>query len=312
MKQLIEQLERLSGRKVILTEMPGAKELAVVEYLRTHPGATEKQISTDVWGPIRNQKSNPAAALGIRRALRNGSIRRDETQRPIKYYVAGQQVTPQPSSSEVVPQVNKSTEPSESTIPLTGPKKTYDEYVKIITDYLKAYPGIAVKELFNFFPTQISAVPVLQKMLKTGLIVKDANQRPALWYVKGMEPAGSNTTIQPKQIRVGNVKELLKQIASDLEYFRPDGKRGNDIDINENLLLVSKDFRYLGRWEDDEEDGQEEYEDNDHRIWAHGEYKKYFNMFKEWAKKHSWYNKVELRLDTSEKDWCYFEIRIKK
>ena len=53
-------------------------------------------------------------------------------------------------------------------------------------------------------------------------------------------------------------------------------------------------------------------ENNDQRIWAPGEYKRYSKMFVEWAKKFPWYKKVDLQLSTSEKDWCEFTISLKK
>ena len=320
MNKLIEKLEKLTNKKVILTE-ESPKQNAVVEYLKTHPGATIPQMSLDIWNKDYDKLKGTSLVTTVVRtigaAFENGLIFRDEAVKPYKYYARSIKLPKDGVKRDLKygtkpGRFSQTPQTPEPIVPIVAQKRTYDEYVKLITDYLKVHVGIPVKDLFQFFPTQISAVPVLQKMLKTGVIVKDNNQRPALWYLKGTEPTGANTTIQPKAPRLGNIKELLNKIASDFEYFRPDGERGNDIDINEKYLEVTKDFRYLGRWVDDYEDEQEDYEDNDQRVWASGEYERYFKKFKEWAKQYPWYKKATLDLDTSEKDWCYFSIKIKK
>lgn len=106
---------------------------------------------------------------------------------------------------------------------------------------------------------------------------------------------------------------MINQIFDDLKSFKPDNKRYNDIEQYIDSVTVS--FRHLGNWEDDEEDSYDEEdeswrEDNDNQIWARGEYQKYKRLFNEWASKYSWYNKVTLGLDTSEKNWCEFTIEI--
>lgn len=114
---------------------------------------------------------------------------------------------------------------------------------------------------------------------------------------------------------------LLKQIDDDFRSFRPGGE---DKEISVDSDTVTAGFRYLGDWEDDEEsafehedEDSDDYdpdwrEDNDNQIWAEGEYKRFFNYFKDWAKNYSWKKYVDLDLDTSEKNWCYFTISLKK
>lgn len=384
---LVEKLEKLVGKKIVLLEMPGLKQNELIAYLTAHPGATEKEMSNAIWG-----RMTASAQMGIRRAMSSNLIRRDTTQRPMKYYAVAQVQQPKQVVQPVAPQAEPErqkrsaadlvaflTQHPGATTPeivqgvwnrdyyklkgtslLMAPiqmmqralknrlitrdetktpykyyaagtqttamqaqnqvagKKTYEEYVKLIIKYLTKHPGAAVKDLFQFFPTQISAVPVVQKMLKVGLIVRDMSQKPAKWYVKGTQPSNVSTVIPPKVTRVGNKQELLKQIAADFKSFLG----YEDVEINENS--VSKSFRDLGDWIDDEEDSYEkddpdsdEYdpgwrEDNDNKIWAPGEYKRYAIKFRDWAKGHSWYKKVDLEIETGEKSYCDFTITLKK
>ena len=132
----------------------------------------------------------------------------------------------------------------------------------------------------------------------------------------------------------GAMDSLLDKIKSDLESFRPQGHRG-DIEIfrkypvNETeqfteYTAVTSEFRHLGHWIDDEESAHEFEdpesdrfdegwrEDNDQRVWAPGEYKRFKAMFTDWAKGYPWFDKVTLDLETSEKDYCEFIVKIKK
>lgn len=104
-------------------------------------------------------------------------------------------------------------------------------------------------------------------------------------------------------------EQLLQAIESDLNRFRPGGYSMKD-DVNVEDDRVSIGFRDLGRWMDDEQDGQDEYEDNDYRIWAPGEYDKYAKIFQTWASNKSWYNQVKLKVNTSEKDWSEFSVKV--
>lgn len=124
--------------------------------------------------------------------------------------------------------------------------------------------------------------------------------------------------ILPKKISAKQSKayDLLDVIKRDFKYFNPGGGSAryydeDDQGFGQDGLTLSRDFRHLGRWIDDMEDGQSDYEDNDQRIWAPGEYKKYAKVFQDWAKTKPWYKKVKLGLETSEKDWCSFTITIK-
>jgi len=114
-------------------------------------------------------------------------------------------------------------------------------------------------------------------------------------------------------IKENNNEQLLKDIEFDLKHFNPGNHyMKGEVRIDSEYNSVSIDFRDLGNWIDDVQSGQEDYEDNDWRIWAPGEYKKYFTKFQDWASKRPWYNKVKLGLDTSEKDWCYFSVTVVK
>ena len=108
---------------------------------------------------------------------------------------------------------------------------------------------------------------------------------------------------------------LLDEVEKNIRNFRPGGG-GEEGEIRRDDNQVSKDYRYLGNWIDDEQDrydddfDESDFEDNDQRIWAPGEGKKYFEIFKKWAQSYSWFDKVKLGLETSEKDWCEFTVKI--
>lgn len=109
---------------------------------------------------------------------------------------------------------------------------------------------------------------------------------------------------------------LLNTIKNDFESFiRTIG--GGDIEIKDNYINFS--IRHLGHWIHNEEDsyyrerdGDSGWrEDDDQMIWAPGEYKKYYNLFLNWAKSKLWFKKVKLELYTSEKNWVEFSIKLK-
>ena len=110
-----------------------------------------------------------------------------------------------------------------------------------------------------------------------------------------------------------NKQATIQQIRSDIERFRP-GRNTGDVDVHNDT--ITKEFRYLGNWIDDEEDrsdddfDESDWEDNDQQIWASGEYKKYIKIFTEWAQGYPWFKDVKLGLTTSEKNWCEFSITV--
>lgn len=110
---------------------------------------------------------------------------------------------------------------------------------------------------------------------------------------------------------------LINQIKVDMMNLRMDGQRANrEDDLSIGDTSVSVDFRDLGNWVHNEEDAwdrEEDFrEDDDQMIWAPGEYKKYMAKFEEWAKNKSWYPKVKLSIQGSEKNWVSFIVSIKK
>jgi len=197
------------------------------------------------------------------------------------------------------------------------------EYEQKVLDYLnsKGSEGAVAKELIGLFPTQTMSIPVLQRLIKANKVVRDMNQRPGKWYSptktpKGFTPSVVSSTPVKKVSRVNKSEEIVSKIKSDFYSFRPDGQRPNEIEVRGSY--ITSDFRHLGNWIDDEEghdydDGDRDWrEDNDQRIWAPGMYKRYAALFKQWAKEYPWYKKVDLHLNTSEKDWCEFSISLKK
>lgn len=111
--------------------------------------------------------------------------------------------------------------------------------------------------------------------------------------------------------------KIIDQIKSDMDGLRMDGQ-SHQGDLNAGDKSVSVDFRDLGKWEHDEEnawdreeDDPDFREDDDQMIWAHGEHKRYMNKFNEWAKNKSWYSKVKLSIEPSEKNWVSFVVTLK-
>lgn len=204
---LVERLERLTGKKVVLLEMPGSKQNEIIAYLTSHPGATESQITQAIW-----KRTSAASTGGIRRAMRSGLIRRDETQHPMKYYVIDRPTQAKQPIQQKQPEAKPVESPLPKPIDSSPVKKTYEDYSKMVIDYLKKHPGCAAKELIVMFPTQMSSVPVLQKMLKTGVIVRDMSQRPAKWYVKGTQPSNINTALPIKVARKYKESDKVKII----------------------------------------------------------------------------------------------------
>ena len=118
---------------------------------------------------------------------------------------------------------------------------------------------------------------------------------------------------------VGNNNHgLMVKLIQDMKTLKMDGSRpDDDPEGYDNSVRVG--FRHLGNWVHDEEnawDREEEgdmnwREDDDQMIWAQGEYKRYMEKFKEWAKHFPWFAQVELSIETGEKNWANFVITIK-
>ncbi len=114
---------------------------------------------------------------------------------------------------------------------------------------------------------------------------------------------------------------ILIDVAKDLMNIKIDGNRPDNTDgayeVEQNSTSISVSFRDLGRWDNDEEahGGDEEdrdwREDDDQRIWAPGEHKKYLAKFNDWAQNFSWYKSVKLSIQTGEKSYCDFCIELK-
>lgn len=124
-----------------------------------------------------------------------------------------------------------------------------------------------------------------------------------------------------KHIRTFNLFEgledsIILKIKSDMDGLRMDGQpHQGDLVVGKDTVMV--DFRDLGNWEHneeshDEEDGDDWMEDDDQMVWASGEYKKYLTKFQDWAKNKTWFDKVKLDLQPSEKNWVSFVVTLKK
>ena len=119
---------------------------------------------------------------------------------------------------------------------------------------------------------------------------------------------------QSKEVLLGQIKNDMESLPRKLGADMYDS---SEIEIEEEYEEVRFETRHLGEWENDPQDmadtdwDESDWEDNDQRIWVSGEYKRYKNIFEEWAKDYDWYKKVELDLTTGEKDWAYFSVRLK-
>lgn len=103
--------------------------------------------------------------------------------------------------------------------------------------------------------------------------------------------------------------ELLNEIREDLDRFARGLQKYDrqEASICDNVVLIG--IRDLGNWIHDE--GNEDEEDDDQMVMAPGEFDKYFNKFKDWARTKSWFDKVNLIMEESEKNWCDFSIILK-
>lgn len=201
------------------------------------------------------------------------------------------------------------------------------DYTPGIVEFLNSNPGATMNSIFiaqGVDPKSGKAISVYQSLkaaLASGKVKREKEGKGFKYFIGDGTPVDMPT--RPKTPKVAKVpasqkkvEALLTQIESDLRSFRPGGGSGGN--IRKDNDSVSKDFRDLGNWINNEEDqydddfDESDWEDNDNRIWAPGEYKKYLKIFTEWAKRYSWYKYVDLGLQTSEKDWCEFYITLKK
>ena len=110
-------------------------------------------------------------------------------------------------------------------------------------------------------------------------------------------------------------EELLQRIKDDFSTIPSSLERGDyqSLEIEGDSVLFST--RYLGNWEDDEEDqydddfDESDWEDNDNRKWS--DYSEYRKIFEEWVSSRSWKDFVNTDVDYGEKDWAYFKVRLK-
>lgn len=111
----------------------------------------------------------------------------------------------------------------------------------------------------------------------------------------------------------------IETIQQDMARLRMDGNTSDEAEVSLDGKSVSASFRDVGRWIHDEERGREceedgdpdWREDDDHMIWAPGEYQRYMEKFTQWAKGFPWFKDVVLDIDTSEKNWVAFSIKLK-
>ena len=144
-------------------------------------------------------------------------------------------------------------------------------------------------------------------------IIYEFNQTDITWFLLGSGTKEGMKTGGGVKFAGGGKLPDLTQVQSDANSFKPDGNRPDDkptLDVNNNTIEFA--FRNLGNWVNDEEDGQDDYEDNDQRVWAVGQFTKYKRLFLTWAKKYDWYKYAILDISTGEKDWAYFYITIEK
>lgn len=222
-----------------------------------------------------------------------------------------------------------------------------DDNIGLIKQVLTQSPNLTFKEILDRLGVKYGSsqqVPLyfaLTAGLKSGELDREkdgkvfryvtGNGTPAQSYVpkpkpeRSVTPVNSNnpTVRTAKTPKIGKREQqkqaLLQQIKNDFRYFRPGRhymEQGPEIEGNS----VSYSFRGLGNWVHDEENayyrrkggGDDWREDDDSKIWAKGEYNKYMKFFKEFVSNYSWKKYVNISLNPSEKDWCYFEISLKK
>ena len=276
----------------------------VVDVLKAKPGITFVEL-LHALNVVPKSAKQIAVFNVLKAGLAAGAIRREKDGASFKYYVG----TGEPTMTRA--KVTK------------GPAGH-------IVDVLKKKPGIGFVDLLHTLGVvpksagQIKVFAALKQGLLSGAIRREKDGLSYKYYVgKGIPTVMKTINRQPKAAKVPASQKkkeaILNMIESDSRSFlgRPD-------DTNKDDDSVTLEFRHLGDWIDDEENSYEyddpdsdEYapdwrEDNDNRIWAPGEYTRYFKKFKEWAARYPWRKYVDLELNTSEKDWCYFTIQLKR
>jgi hypothetical protein len=104
---------------------------------------------------------------------------------------------------------------------------------------------------------------------------------------------------------------IEQKIAEDLKFFRPNNQKSDNINVLFDEKTVTVAFRGLGVWHSEPNDENEIEEDDDFQVWNDGEQKKYMDIFTTFAKQRSWYYDVGLSLETGEKNYSYFTVKIK-
>lgn len=278
----------------------------VVDFLTKNPGATIAEIGRAIWGrDIATLGRTSTQVITIVRtiagAYKAGKIGRVNDKKPHKYYAKTDKGVligaPTTSGTPEVKKVAAATTPKKGSY---SPEALASMSVEDITRQINH-----LRQQLSFMPSRSAIAQNIPHRLD---IYDDYSSTMEQLFAE-LKRREQNPIAKPSNKKVVNKEQLLKTIESDLEYFRPGGG-GESGEIRTDDNSVSREFRYLGNWIDDEEDGQDEYEDNDQRVWAPGEYQKYFKAFKEWASSKPWFNQVKLGLQTSEKDWCEFYVTL--
>ena len=104
--------------------------------------------------------------------------------------------------------------------------------------------------------------------------------------------------------KVKSQEDLIKEIKGDIGGFSPGYADAKDTDYDNDSITIS--FKNLGQWD-------MPYEDADYE-WAEGEWEKYDEEFKDWAKKQDWWDpdRMIALSGPDEKAWAGFEIRVKE
>lgn len=197
-----------------------------------------------------------------------------------------------------------------------GEQKTFGLTKDNKLAFIRPEPGTKVI-LFDESPERI--VKRLKKLFPN---VKDIwiNPYQGPYNDEGITKAKGDAlikSINKENYTPNKTKPTIDQIKNDLSVMRMDGQTSDDEHSGDNYTSV--EFNDLGRWIDDEESGYEREmdgdmdwrEDNDNQIWAPGEYKRYMEKFTDWAQSKPWFDKVELSIETGEKNWVTFKVELK-
>ena len=118
-----------------------------------------------------------------------------------------------------------------------------DQYEPKVLEYIrkKGSEGAVAKELSALFPNQTTSIPVLQRLVKSGKVIRDMSQRPGRWYLPDTTPEDFTPQEKEKKPRknkkisdddINTIKSTLKMAFRGFDGFEYDlEKDGTEAEV---------------------------------------------------------------------------------